>query len=91
MLTIFITLMAIVVASLLDYLLARHEQHAIAENVLTIEKFPPIDDDEFIRRCRPGVNRDVALKVRRIISQQLEIEYNRVYPDQNLFSDLGCD
>ena len=46
------------------------------------ERFPPIDDDEFIRRCRPGVNRGIALRVRRIISEQLGIQYERVYPEQ---------
>jgi hypothetical protein len=54
-------------------------------------RFPPIDDDEFIRRCGPGVNRDVAIRVRRIVSEQLGIEYERVYPEQKFVEDLGCD
>lgn len=54
------------------------------------ERFPPIDDEEFIRRCRPGVNRNIALRVRRVISESLGIEYNRVYPDQKFVEDLGC-
>lgn len=55
------------------------------------KRFPPIDDDEFIRRCRPGVNRDVALRVRRIISEQLGVEYERIYPESSFVNDLGCD
>ena len=40
------------------------------------DKWPPIDDDEFIRRCPPGVRRDVALRVRLIIAEQLGIDKN---------------
>jgi hypothetical protein len=54
-------------------------------------RWPPIDDDEFIRRCDPGVNRDIALRVRRIVSQQLGVPYDRIHPDQNFVNDLGCD
>ena len=55
------------------------------------EKWPPITEDEFIRRCPPGVNRERALKVRRIISEQLGVDYDRVYPEQRFVEDLGCD
>jgi hypothetical protein len=55
------------------------------------ERFPPIDDDEFVRRCSPGVNRDIALRVRRIVSEQLGIEYERIYPEQKFVDDLYCD
>ncbi len=54
------------------------------------DRFPPIDDDEFIRRCRSGVNRDVAMRVRRVVSEQLGIEYARVYPEQRFVQDLDC-
>jgi hypothetical protein len=43
-----------------------------------------------LRRCSPGVNPDVALRVRRIMSDQLGVEYCRVYPDPRLVEDLGC-
>lgn len=55
------------------------------------DKWPPITDDEFIRRCSPGVDRERALKVRRIISEQLGVDYDRVYPEQRFVEDLGCD
>ena len=55
------------------------------------DKWPPITDDDFIRRCSPGVDRERALTVRRIISEQLGVEYARVYPEQRFVQDLGCD
>ena len=55
------------------------------------DKWPPISEDEFIQRCSPGVNRERALKVRRIISEQLGVDYDRVYPEQKFVEDLGCD
>lgn len=54
------------------------------------DRFPPIDDDEFVRRCGPGANRDVAIRVRRIVSEQLGVEYERVYPEQKFVDDLDC-
>lgn len=53
-------------------------------------KWPAIDDDEFVRRCPPGTSREVALKVRRIVSEQLGVPYDHVYPEQNFVDDLDC-
>ncbi|WP_425613944.1 hypothetical protein NA78x_003791 [Anatilimnocola sp. NA78] len=53
-------------------------------------KFPPITDDQFMARCQPGTSREVALKVRRIISEQLGVEYERIYPESSFVSDLDC-
>lgn len=55
------------------------------------DKWPPITEDEFIRRCSPGVDRERALKVRRIIAEQLGADYDRVYPEHRFVEDLGCD
>lgn len=55
-----------------------------------LEKWPPISEDEFIRRCSPGVDRERALKVRRIIAEQLGVDYDRVYPEQRFVEDLGA-
>ena len=54
-------------------------------------RFPPISDEEFLRRCGPGTNAEIALKVRDIIARQLAIPVNQIYPEQYLVSDLGCD
>lgn len=62
-----------------------------APDVPCKDKWPPISEDEFIRRCSPGVNRERALKVRRIISEQLGVDYDRIYPEQRFVEDLGCD
>ena len=52
------------------------------------ERFPPIDDDEFMRRCGPGTNREIALRVRRIISECMGIGYYHVYPEHRFVEDL---
>ncbi len=57
----------------------------------SLDKWPPITDDEFIARCSPGVNRERALKVRRIIARHLGVDYDRVYPEQRFVDDLGAD
>lgn len=54
-------------------------------------RFPPITDDEFMARLPPGTNRDIALKVRRIIADQLAVEYERIYPESSFVNDLGAD
>jgi hypothetical protein len=54
------------------------------------ERFPPISDAEFLARCKPGTNPEVALKVRRVIADALGIEYDRVHPDARLVADLDC-
>ena len=54
-------------------------------------RFPPISDAEFLARCDPGTNLHVALRVRRIVAEQLGIEYERVHPSARLFEDLGAD
>ncbi len=52
-------------------------------------KWPPISKDEFMRRCRPGTNRERALKARRIIAKHLGIDYEQIYPEQSFVEDLG--
>ena len=50
--------------------------------------WPPIDDDEFVRRCGPGTDRDLAIRVRRVVSNCTGIEYERIYPEQDFIRDL---
>ena len=54
------------------------------------EKWPPIDDDEFLRRCPPGTNRITAIKVRKIVSDCTGVEYEHIYPEQSFVNDLDC-
>ena len=54
-------------------------------------KYPPLSDDEFLDRCKPGTNRDVALKVRAIIADQLAIPPNEIYPEHRFVEDLKAD
>ncbi|WP_020470425.1 acyl carrier protein [Zavarzinella formosa] len=55
------------------------------------QRFPPISDEEFMARCRPGTNPAVALKIRRIIADHLAVEYGRIYPSSSFIEDLGAD
>lgn len=55
------------------------------------ERFPPISDEEFVRRCGPGTSADIALRVRRIVANSLGIEYERIYPSSRFVDDLGAD
>jgi hypothetical protein len=54
------------------------------------QKWPPISDDKFLARCSPGVDRARALKVRRLVSEQLGIPYENIYPEQHFVNDLDC-
>lgn len=55
------------------------------------ERFPPISDEEFIARCEPGCNPMVAIKVRKIVSEQLNVEYARIHPSSRFIDDLRAD
>ena len=50
-----------------------------------------ISDVEFVRRCSPGTSKEVALKVRRIVSEQLGVPYEKIHPEHRLVEDLGAD
>jgi len=79
--TIFI---AFIAAAVISMMMANRNREAFEE------RFPPISDAEFVARCRPGTNPEVALKVRRIIADALGLEYERVHPDARLIADLDC-
>ena len=55
------------------------------------KRFSPISDEEFLARCRPGVDAEVALKVRSIFAEFADIDYERVYPSSRIVEDLGLD
>jgi hypothetical protein len=52
---------------------------------------PPITDDEFMARLPAGTNRDIALKVRRIVAAQFNVEYGLITPETSFVNDLGAD
>lgn len=54
-------------------------------------RFPPISDAEFVARCGPKTNPKIALRVRRIVADQLGVEYDRIYPSSRFVDDLGAD
>ena len=55
------------------------------------ERFPPLSDAEFVARCTPGTDPDIALRVRRIVADKLGVEYERIYPSTRFVDDLGLD
>lgn len=55
------------------------------------ERFPPLSDAEFVASCKPGIDSLVALKVRRILSDLLCVEYERIHPSSRLLEDLGAE
>jgi len=75
---------AIVGVAIVCYMLDRVNRIAFER------RFPPISDDEFMARCKPGTNREIALTVRRIVSTQLGVDYERIYPESLFVNDLGC-
>jgi hypothetical protein len=55
------------------------------------ERFPPISDAEFVARCKPGTDPEVALKVRRIVAEHFAVAYDRVHPEMTFVEDIGAD
>lgn len=55
------------------------------------ERFRPMSDDEFVAGCGPGANREVALKVRRIVSEQLNIRCEEIHPTHRFVEDLHAE
>jgi hypothetical protein len=62
-----------------------------AQQQATFIAIPPLTDDEFMARLPPGTNRDIALKVRRIVADQFAVEYGQITPETSFVNDLGAD
>jgi hypothetical protein len=54
-----------------------------------LERFPPISDEEFLELCSPGVNPDIALRVRQMVAEAFGVNYYCVYPSTNFAEDIG--
>ena len=66
-------------------------QLEIKPGLTELPNFEAIPDEEFLRRCSPGTSKEVALKVRRIVSEQLGVPYEKIHPEHRLVEDLGAD
>jgi hypothetical protein len=55
------------------------------------ERFPPISDAEFLASCPSGTSPQIALRVRRLISDSLGVDYERIYPSSRLVEDLEAN
>jgi hypothetical protein len=51
------------------------------------ENYPPISDEEFVKRCKPGTNPEIAIRVRHIIAEQFGIPAEHIHPETE-FRDL---
>ncbi len=92
--TIEITCLALVVIFLLIVLIFawRKESHSIQQEQLHFnEQWPPIDEEEFLRRCEPGTSLHVAQGVRHVLSDCLGVPYEQIYPEQRLTKELGAE
>ncbi len=50
-----------------------------------------VSDEDFLAACSPGVCPEDALKVRKIISEQLCFPEHAIHPSHRLVEDLGAD
>jgi hypothetical protein len=69
----------------------RDRKLTIRDRKVFEERFPSISDSEFLSLCRPGTKPDVALKVRRIVADQMGVKYECVYPSTRFVEDLHAD
>lgn len=53
-------------------------------------RWPAISDEEFLAKCSPGTSPQRALRVRRIVSEQLGVRYAHIHPEQSFVDDLNC-
>jgi len=67
------------------------EQLKNKTRLFELPKPEAISDEEFLHRCTPGTSKEVALKVRRIVSDQLGVPYENVHPEHRFVEDLGAD
>lgn len=51
---------------------------------------PRLSGEVFLERCSEDVDPEVALCVRGIVSQQLGVEYARIFPESSFVNHLGC-
>ena len=87
-------LMAAFGIPILMYLLTLFQEHCElfpVTNDAFDQQWPPIDDEEFLRHCPEDTPRHIALGVRKIVSKQLSIPYDQIYPEQRFIEDLKAD
>ncbi|WP_339748792.1 hypothetical protein [uncultured Rubinisphaera sp.] len=85
-LIIYGTLLLIIVLLIVPFVLLFHKEQIAKRDYLV--KHPPLSDEEFVQRCGENVPPEVALKVRRMISDFSGMDYEHIYPETRLFEDL---
>ena len=54
-------------------------------------RYAPMSDEEFMSKCTPGTDPNVALRVRRIIAERLGVDDERIHPSTRFTDDFGTD
>jgi hypothetical protein len=91
MMTASTVILAIAMAAVIAYCIFCALREAIFDREAFNEKWPPITEEEFLAACRPGTDPAIALRVRKIVSEQLGVEYARLHPEMSFVKDLGAD
>jgi hypothetical protein len=81
----FFVCLGVFIALVICIVLAKKDQAAFEA------RFPPLTDAEFVARCGPGVSPAVALRIRRVLADALNIEYERIHPSSRIVQDLGAE
>ena len=55
------------------------------------DEFPAISDEEYLRRCGPEIPAEVALGVRKVLSDALGHDEATIYPEHRLIEELGAE
>jgi hypothetical protein len=61
------------------------------QNTAFNKRFPALSDQEFIAKLDPGISPKIALKVRKVLSDALGVDYERIHPQASLIKDLGAE
>lgn len=64
---------------------------AIGRELEFNEQFPAISDAEFMALCSPGTNPEIALRVRKVLADALNVDYERIHPSARIQQDLGAE
>jgi len=81
---VFILLMVFLSCVLYEWLARKFSWPSYEKLRAFEEKWPPIDDDEFLQRCPSDLDPNVALKVRNTIADALGIDPDEIHPGHSL-------
>lgn len=81
-------LMGMAVVAVLGGIAVASSWRLLQERVEFEKRFPAVSDAEFLARCTPGTDPQIALRVRKVLSDIYSVDENRIYPSSRLINDL---